>query len=377
MKYPLARPQIGKEEEKAVLDVLRSGVLSLGPAADAFEREFASFVGTRYAVAVSSGTAGLHLALLAAGIGAGDEVITSPFSFVASANAILYVGAKPVFVDINPLSYNIDPEKIVEKITARTKAILPVHMFGQCADMAPILEIAKRHKLKVIEDACESIGAVYERGGKGGKRKMAGTFGESGVFAFYPNKQMTTGEGGMIVTNEIHVAQLCRSLRNQGRALDARWLNHERLGYNYRMDEMSAALGRVQLRRLPSFLRARRTIVRQYEAELAAYQDLIEPPRLSPESTHSWFLYAVRLPRHVSRTKVIERLRKQGIASKPYVPSIHLFGFYRAQFGYAEGDFPVSEEASARLLALPLYVGLTRSDISVIIRALSHALHEE
>src|SRR3990167_1866874 len=227
MKYPIAKPYIGKEEKAVVAKVLRSGVLSIGPEVVAFEKAFALKLGTKFACAVSSGTAGLHLTMLAAGLKKGDEVLTSPFSFIASANAILYVGATPVFVDINPVSFNIDPDKIEEKITTKTKAILVVHIFGQSADMKPILKLANKYKLKVIEDACESLNASYHG-------KKVGTFGESAVFAFYPNKQMTTGEGGMIVTNDRSVDALCRSLRNQGRSGNMQWLDHERLGYNYR-----------------------------------------------------------------------------------------------------------------------------------------------
>lgn len=383
--YPLAKPHIGTDEERAVLEVLRSGVLSMGPGVDAFEKEFARFVGTKHACAVSSGTAGLHLALIGAGIGPGDEVVTSPFSFVASANAILYVGAKPVFVDIEPFTYNIDPKKIEEKITKKTKAILVVHIFGQAADMAPIIQLAKKRRLKIVEDACESIGAMYGQGAKPspedsvarpakggfrGKGRMVGTFGESAVFAFYPNKQMTTGEGGMLVTNSKRRDALFRSLRNQGRGADMRWLFHERLGYNYRLDEMSAALGLVQLRKIRFLIRERQRIARWYHALLSPHHALLRPLPVAPGNTNTWFVYPVLLPRNARREGIIARLAKQGISAKPYLPSIHLFPFYRKRFGSKKGDFPVSEEVSARILALPFYIGLTKTAVAYIVNAL-------
>lgn len=366
--YPLAKPSITTAEEKAVVEVLRSGVLSLGPKTKEFERAFAKKAGAKYACAVSSGTAGLHLALLAAGIGKGDEVITSPFSFIASANAIMYVGGCPVFVDIAPDTYNMDAEKIEAAITKKTKAILVVHMFGQAAEMGPIMRIAKKHKLKIIEDACESIGATY-------CGKKAGTFGESAVFAFYPNKQMTTGEGGMIVTDSKRVYELCCSLRNQGRKEDMQWLDHERLGYNYRMDEMSAALGVAQLKRLNMFIAERRKIAQWYYAYLLKHQDVIQIPATDPKNTHTWFVYVVRLLRaSVHRGAIMERLAKKGIATKPYVPSIHLFDFYRKTFKYKKGDYPVSESVSAASLALPFYVDLKKKDICVIVNELLSAV---
>lgn len=367
IRYPLAKPYIGKEEERRVLSVLRSGVLSMGPNVEEFERRFARFVGSKYGCAVSSGTAGLHLALLCAGIREGDEVITSPFSFVASANAILYVGAKPVFVDIDAASYNIDPGKIEEKITAKTKAILIVHIFGQAADMDPIMKLAKKHRVKVIEDACESVGAVH-------KGKRVGTFGESAVFAFYPNKQMTTGEGGMIVTNDGKKDALFRSLRNQGRSADREWLNHERLGYNYRLDEMSAAVGLAQLRRIGFLLRERQKIAQWYGEFLSPYSALVRAPATAPWNKHAWFVYAVLIKNGARRDSAIKLLDDRGIGAKQYLPSIHLFDFYRRKFGFKKGDFPISESVSARSLALPFYVGLTRSDVKRICAALTEIL---
>ncbi|MBI2444524.1 MAG: DegT/DnrJ/EryC1/StrS family aminotransferase [Candidatus Magasanikbacteria bacterium] len=366
--YPLARPVIGSAEFKAVQQVLHSGVLSLGRETPAFEAVFAKFVGTKYAAAVSSGTAGLHLAMIAAGIAPGDEVITTPFSFIASANCILYVGAKPVFVDIDPQTYNLDPAKIAAAVTKKTRAILVVHIFGQPADMQPIIKIARQYKLKIIEDACESLGARY-------RGRSVGTFGESAVFAFYPNKQMTTGEGGMVVTDSRRVYDLAVSLRNQGRDQSRAWLNHVRLGYNYRLDEMSAALGRAQLRRLPALLKARQQVAAWYHTALASLSDYLTPPVTAAGNTHTWFLYVVRLRRGgAARDRLIKRLAQRGIPAKPYFPSIHLFSFYRQQFGYRPGAFLRSEAASNSTLALPFYVGLTRRDIRYIVGQLRQSL---
>mgnify|MGYP001576753127 FL=1 len=366
--YQMARPHFGKKEEKYVLEVLRSGVLSIGPKIQEFEKKFAKFVSARYACAVSSGTAGLHLALVVAGIQKGDEVITSPFSFIASANVILYVGAKPVFVDVDPLTDNIDPKEIEKAITKKTKAILPVHIFGQPADMVAIMKIAKKHNLIVIEDACESLGATW-------KGKSAGTFGQSGVFAFYANKQMTTGEGGMIVTNDRAVDELCRSLRNQGRTPDMQWLDHKYLGYNYRMDEMSAAVGLAQIEKIDFLIKKRREIAGWYAQELKKTDSLIEIPYTPPEATHTWFVYVIRIKNErINRNKVIQDLAKRGVSSKPYLPSIHLFSFYTDRFGYKKGDFPISEKISDSVLALPFYIGLTRQDIKTIVKKLGSTL---
>ncbi len=362
-QYPLARPSIGPEEIKAVTETLKSGVLSLGPKTTRFEKDFAKKNKTKFAVAVNSGTSGLHLAMRAAGIGAGDEVITSAFSFVASANCIMYVGAKPVFIDIDPVTYNLDPSKIEAAITKKTKAILVVHIFGQSADMGAIVKIAKKHKLKIIEDACESIGATHQG-------QLTGTFGESAVFAFYPNKQMTTGEGGMIVTSQPQVAAFCRSLANQGRGANMSWLDHQYLGYNYRLDEMSAALGIVQLKRLNSLIKKRRQVAAWYNQLLAKYPELVSYPRTAKGNTHTWFVYVVELAKGLDRDRVIIDLAKRGVASKPYFPSIHLFSFYRETFGYKPGAFPISEAKSKQTLALPFYIDLNKKDVQHIVSTL-------
>lgn len=340
--------------------VLNSPHLSLGPKYKKFEKLFAKKIGVKYACAVSSGTAGLHLAMIAADLGPGDEVITSPFSFIASANCILYVGATPVFIDIDPVTYNMEPAKIEERVTKRTKAILVVHIFGQAVNMAPILKIAKKHRLKIIEDACESVGAKYNG-------QSTGTFGESAVFAFYPNKQMTTGEGGMIVTNSRKIYELCASLRNQGRAENMQWLDHQRLGYNYRMDEMSAALGIAQLQKLDFMIKQRQKLAGWYGKHLGPFFKLVGVPATAKDNSHTWFVYVLKIKnRKTDRDQVIEDLRKLGISAKSYLPSIHLFSFYKDKFGFKEGDFPVAEAVSRSSLALPFYIGLNENDIKYI-----------
>jgi perosamine synthetase len=367
-KYPIAKPHIDEEEEKLVLEVLRSGTLSIGSKIEEFEKKFADLIDSPCACAVSSGTAGLHLALLAVGIKEDDEVITSPFSFIASANSILYVGAKPVFADIDPLTFNINPKEIEKKITPKTKAILPVHIFGQSCDMGPLMELAARHNLKVIEDACQSIAAEH-------KNQKVGTFGDAAVFSFYPNKQMTTCEGGIIVTSNKKIDSLCRSLRNQGRAENMQWLDHERLGYNYRMHEISAAIGIAQLKKLPKIIEARRKIAALYGQELEKYPDLISSPQIHPDNTHSWFVYVAKINNSaINRDHIIKKLAEIGIATKPYLPSIHLFDFYRKRFGFKPGDFPISESISDSSIALPFYIGLEKSDIKYICQKLAEVL---
>ena len=364
----MAKPYINEEEEKLVLEVLRSGTLSIGPKIEEFEKRFSEMLGAKYACAVSNGTVGLHLALIACGIKEGDEVITSPFSFVASANVILYMGAKPVFTDVDPTTFNIDPKEIEKKINPKTKAILPVHIFGQSADMERIMALASRHNLKVIEDACESVMAEY-------KGKKVGTFGDAAAFSFYPNKQMTTGEGGMITTNDKKIDNLCRSLRNQGRSENMQWLDHQILGYNYRITEMGAALGIGQLKKLAGVIEKRREIAGWYEEEIKKYEDLLSFPKTRADNTHTWFVYVARIkdPK-INRDGVINKMAEFGIATKPYLPSIHLFDFYRKKFGFKPGDFPVSEAISNSSVALPFYIGLEKSDTEYICRKLAETV---
>lgn len=357
IKIPIAKPYIDDFDRQIVIKVLESNFLSGGPNLRVFENDFAKFLGIPFACAVSSGTAGLHLAVKALGIGEGDEVITTPFSFIASSNCLLYERAKPVFVDIEETTFNIDSKKIEAAITKKTKAILVVHIFGQTAQMDEILKIAKKHKLKVIEDACESLGATYEG-------KMAGTFGDIGVFAFYPNKQMTTGEGGMIVTRFKRYLNLCKSLRNQGRNDGDKWLESDILGYNYRLDEMSAALGISQLKKLNWMTEKRREIVTQYNNQLANIH-WIKTPEVGPNRTHTWFVYVIRV-KNGKRNALMRRLFNKGIQTRNYLPSIHLQPFMKKSFNYREKMFPVAEEVSGETVALPLFVGLKPNDIKYI-----------
>lgn len=363
--YPLAKPYIGKDDIQGVVKVLESGMLSLGPKYKIFESDFAKSIGTKYACSVSSGTAGLHLAIKSLDIHEGDEVITSPFSFVASCNCILFEKATPVFVDIKEDTFNMDPEQIEKNITKKTKAILVVHIFGQAADMTKIMEIAKKYKLKVIEDACESLGSSYIN-------KPVGSFGDVGVFAFYPNKQMTTGEGGMIVTNSRTIEKECSILRNQGRDENDSWLEHEKLGYNYRLDEMSASLGITQLKKLDFFIESRRKIASWYEMYLSQIDNIILP-KVAKDRTHSWFVYVIRVKSNV-RNKLLKQLDLRGIKTKPYLPSIHLQSYMKKGFGYRKGMFPVCELVSSETLALPFYVGLTKADVKKISKEIKEYL---
>jgi perosamine synthetase len=388
---PMSSPDITAAEMEAVSRVLCTPHLSLGPRLAEFERRFAAYIGAPFAVGVSSGTAGLHLCVIAAGIGEGDLVLTTPFSFVASANVILYERAIPVFVDIDPLTLNISPEQAAEAVhdlsqggrAARRwlppalresrfrlrppKALLPVHVFGQPADMDPLLEIARAYGLAVIEDACEAIGAEY-------KGRKAGTFGDAAVFAFYPNKQMTTGEGGMIVTGRAGWEALFRSLRNQGRDAEDGWLSHPRLGYNYRMDEMSAALGLAQLARIEELLAKREQVARWYNERLKELEG-IRIPFIAPTTTRmSWFVYVIRLAPGISRDRVMAGLAARGIPSRPYFPPIHLQPFYRERFGYREGCFPVAEAVARSTLALPFSGRMDEDQVEEVCRCLREAL---
>jgi perosamine synthetase len=365
---PLARPSLGPAEERAVLEVLRSGTLSLGPKLEEFERAFARRVGAPCASAVSSGTAGLHLALRAVGVGRGDEVLTSPLSFVASANAALYEGARPVFADIDPVTLNLDPERAEAAITERTKAILPVHIFGYPAEMQSFETIARRHGLALVEDACEALGARHADG------RPVGGRGNLAVFGFYANKQLTTGEGGMIALADPALKQRIDSERNQGRAPDMQWLDHDRLGYNYRLGELACALGLVQLERLEELLAARARLAHQYREALEHIRGLELPCPDMEGSRRGWFVFVVQLPRSVARDAVIGALAAQGIQSKPYLPAIHLMRFYRERFGHAPGDFPVCEDVAARSIALPFFVGMQEWQVRCVADALREAL---
>ena len=365
---PVAKPVIGAREEELVLDVLRSRHLSLGPRLAEFEEGFAGRLGVRHVSAVSSGTAGLHLSLRAAGIAQGDEVVTTPFSFVASANSVLYEDARPVFCDIDARTLNIDPEAAAAVVTERTTGLLPVHIFGYPAPMDRLEAIAADRALWIVEDACEALGAVHSDG------RPVGARGNLAVFAFYPNKQMTTGEGGVVISPSEDVKAQIDSERNQGRAPNMDWLDHDRLGFNYRLSDIACALGIAQLERLDQMLAARRRIAGLYGAALADVEGLRLPCPDADGDRRSWFVYVVQVPAGVDRDKTIRELRARGIDSKPYLPAIHLMSFYRERFGHREGEFPVCEDVAARSLALPFFPELTDGEVERVAGALREAL---
>jgi perosamine synthetase len=361
---PLAKPVLGPPEEEAVLGVLRSGQLSLGPRLEEFETAFASWLGVPHASAVSSGTAGLHLALRAAGVRDGDDVVTSPFSFVASANAVVYERARPRFADIDPVTLNLDPDAALDAVTDRTQAILPVHVFGYPADV-PALEVAG---LPIVEDACEALGAVHSDGTRVGAR------GHPAVFGFYPNKQMTTGEGGMVALGDPAFKERVDSERNQGRAPDMGWLDHDRLGFNYRLSDVACALGLAQLGRLDELLDARAAAAALYRDALGGIAGLELPCADRNGARRGWFVFVVQLPRGTDRDVVVRALAGRGVQSKPYLPAIHLLTFYRERFGHREGEFPVCEDVATRSLALPFFPGLSDNEIGRVAEALRGAL---
>ena len=365
---PLARPMVGEREEELVLEVLRSRRLSLGPCAPAFEEAFAARLGARHAAAVSSGTAGLHLAVRAAGLDAGDEVVTSPFSFVASANCVLYEGARPIFADIDPRTLDIDPEAAAAAATERTTGLLPVHIFGYPADMPALERLAQRSGLWIVEDACEALGAVHSDGTAVGAR------GNPSVFGFYANKQLTTGEGGMVLLDsEQHKARV-DSERNQGRAPDMGWLDHDRLGFNYRLSDIACALGLAQLERLDEMLAARARVAALYREALAGVEGLELPCPDSDGDRRGWFVYVVQLPPGVDRDGAATAMRSRGIDTKPYLPAIHLMSFYRERFGHREGEFPVCEDVARRSLALPFFPELSQGQVERVADALREVL---
>jgi perosamine synthetase len=381
-EIPLSRPDITELEEQAVLSVLRSGRLSIGPMLEQFESMISERCGTRFAVGVSSGTTGLHLVMQALGIKPGDEVITTPFSFIASANCILYVGATPVFVDIDPRTLNMDPAQVERAITPRTRAILAVETFGNPAMMDQYASIAARHEIPLIEDCCEALGCSL-------RGRPAGSFGRVGVFGFYPNKQITTGEGGMIVTDDERLADMCRSLRNQGRPTGkadgavqgsaGSWLRHQRLGYNARMSEVQAALGFAQMKRLDEIVRRRNQIADLYMRRLAGNCDLIMPT-IDSDVAMSWFVFVVRLATGFTleeRDRVIRSMRNHDVGAADYFPCIHLQPFYRERFGFQPGAFPIAESVSQRTIALPFHNRLTEREIDLVAQTLELMLTRE
>lgn len=374
MQIPLSQPDITQREIDAVVDVMQSNTLSIGPRLVEFENKVALLANRRHAIGVSSGTAGLHACMIAAGIGPGDEVITTPFSFVASANCILYVGAKPVFVDIDTKTLNIDINRVESAITERTKAIVAVETFGHPGGMVELEQIAQRNELIFIEDCCEGFGGRVVT--STGERPI-GSFGRAGVFAFYPNKQITTGEGGMIVTDDDRFADVCRALRNQGREGMA-WLAHQRLGYNYRLSEIQAAIGSVQCDRLPEILANRRRVAQMYMERLLDNRYLILPT-IGERDLMSWFVFVVRLNDlfgPTDRDEIIHGLREAGIGTNNYFPPIHLQPYMADQFGFKPGDFPRTEYVSCRTLALPFFARMTEMQVDRVITTLNDQIEK-
>jgi len=367
MKVPLSSPDIVGKDIEAVLGVMKTRFLSIGPKVVEFEKKIGSYAGTKYAVAVNSGTSALHLIIRGMGIGEGDVVITTPFSFIASSNCILFERARPLFVDIDEQTLNLDPDKTDEQLGKmsqkeldKVKAMIVVDAFGQPADWDRFTEIARRYNLLLIEDSAEALGSEY-------KGRKCGSFGEAGVFAFYPNKQITTGEGGVLVTDNEKLARLARSMRSQGRGESGEWLDHERLGYNYRMDELSSALGCSQMERVEEILEKRAKVAGMYGEKLAEVEE-VQVPYIAPcVSRMSWFVYVIRLKRGIDRDKVIKYLNEEGVQCKPYFTPIHLPPFYRKMFGYKEGDFPVTEDVSGRTIALPFFNNLKEEQIEYVV----------
>jgi perosamine synthetase len=363
-EIPLARPVLGEAEERRVLDVLRSRRLSLGPLLGEFERAFAARVGASHACAVSSGTAGLHLALRAVGVKDGDEVITTPFSFVASANVAVYERARPVFADIDPVTLNLDPEAAAAAVTARTTAVMPVHIFGYPADLTAFEELG----LPIVEDACEALGSVDADGIPIGGR------GHPAVFAFYANKQLTTGEGGMVCVADPALKERIDSERNQGRAPNMDWLDHDRLGFNYRLSDLACALGLAQLEHLDEMLAGRARVAALYGEALAGIDGLQLPCPDVGRARRGWFVYVVQLPPDHDRDGVVRALAERAIPSKPYFPAVHLMSYYREQFGHREGQFPVCEDVAARSIALPFFPEMTESQVERVADSLRDVL---
>ena len=370
MRIHLCRPDITEKEIEAVSAVLRTPDLSLGPRLVEFEEALAGYIGRKRAVGVNSGTSGLFLCMLALGIGRGDEVITTPFTFIASATSIMMAGARPVFVDIDPVSLNIDAAKIESKITSKTKAILPVEIFGNPSGIEEVCEIAQKHKLVVIEDSCEALGSALNG-------KKVGAFGGMSVFAFYPNKQITTGEGGMVLTDEDDLADMCVSLRNQGRrAKGGGWLSHERMGYNFRLSDINCALGIVQLSRIDETKAKRSQVAKWYEEMLAGEERLMVPAE-ADDCDMSWFVFVVRLAERFTRKqrdRILEAMKNEGIGVGNYFPPVHLQPFMVERFGCKEGDFPVTESVCKSTIALPFYNNLTKDEVAIVCRTLKENL---
>ena len=369
MTINLSSPDIDQSDIDAVVAVLKTPTLSLGPKLPEFEQRLADYVGVKHAVAVNSGTSALDCAMKGLGIAEGHEVITTPFSFIASSNSILFQNARPVFVDIDPQTYNIDVGRIEQAVTDRTRAILPVHVFGAVADMDAVNDIARRRKLTVIEDSCEALGSTY-------KGRNVGSLAHCGAFAFYPNKQMTTGEGGMLVTDDDRLAAVARSLRNQGRGEGGAWLAHDRLGYNYRMPDILCALGISQLARLDSFIARREAAAARYHQLLAGVPEVVCPPS-NPFGRMSWFVYVIRLADRFDRSDrdaLMQGLRDRGIGCNNYFSPIHLQPFYQERLGTRPGDFPITERVADRTIALPFHNNLAVEDQQTVVAAIKEIL---
>ena len=374
MKVPLSSPDIIEKDIKEVINVLNTRFLSIGPRIQEFEEKMHKYTGVKYAVAVNSGTSALHLIIKGLGIKEKEKVITTPFSFIASSNCILFEKAEPLFADIDEQTLNLDPDK-TEKVLANltkeeldeVKAIIVVDAFGQPADWDLFEKIAKKYNLLLIEDSAEALGSEY-------KDKKCGSFGEAGVFAFYPNKQITTGEGGILVTDNEELAMLARSIRSQGRGESGEWLDHERLGYNYRMDELSSALGCSQMERIKEILEKRSNVAEIYNQKLAEIKEA-QIPYISPNTTRmSWFVYVIRLEKGINRDGVIKYLNQEGVQCKPYFTPIHHQPFYKDMFGFKKGDFPITEDVSSRTIALPFFTNLQEEQIDYVVEKLKEGI---
>jgi len=374
VKVPLSGPDIIEKDIEAVVSVMKTRFLSIGPKIQEFEKKMCDYIGVKHTVAVNSGTSALHLIIRGLEIGEGDKVLTTPFSFIASSNCILFEKAEPLFVDIDEQTLNLDPDKVEEKLKSlsaeelkKVKAMIVVDAFGQPADWDRFEEIAGKYNLFLIEDSAESLGSEY-------KGKKCGTFGEAGVFAFYPNKQITTGEGGVLVTNNEELSIAARSMRSQGRGISGEWLDHDRLGYNYRMDELAAALGCSQMERLDEILEKRAKVAEMYNQKFAG-MDEVQVPYISPDVTRmSWFVYVIRLADGIDREKVMDYLNNEGVQCKPYFTPIHLQPFYVDMFGFKKGDFPITEDISSRTIALPFFTNLQEEQIDYVVNRLKCGL---
>jgi perosamine synthetase len=374
MKVPLSSPDIVGKDIEAVVAVMKTRFLSIGPKIQEFEKKMCDYIVVKHTVAVNSGTSALHLIIRGLGMQEGDKVLTTPFSFIASSNSILFEKAKPLFVDIDEQTLNLDPDKVEKTLKIlkaeelkKVKAMLVVDAFGQPADWDRFTEIARKYNLLLIEDSAEALGSEY-------KGKKCGTFGEAGVFAFYPNKQITTGEGGVLVTDNEDLAIAARSMRSQGRGISGEWLDHDRLGFNYRMDELAAALGCSQMERIEEILGKRAQVAEMYNQKLAAIEE-VQIPYISSDTTKmSWFVYVIRLARGIDRDNVMKYLNQEGVQCKPYFTPIHLQPFYVDMFGFKKGDYPITEDVSSRTIALPFYTNLTEEQIDYVVRKLKEGI---